>query len=213
MLALVLLGSAGGASWFFYFKPKGEKVQPEPEPKPAGPIVYLPLDPVVVNLADEGGGRFAQVGITFQIRDAKLVEDVKKALPSIRNRILISLSERKAQDLLSKEGKERLAADILVETGRVFGIEPAQLGGPATAASSPEKAAAPASAPETAAAPASAPEKAAAPASAPEKAAAPASAPEKAAAPASAPEKAAAPASAPALNPVVKVLFSSLIIQ
>jgi flagellar FliL protein len=79
----------------------------------------------VINLADEGGDRFAQVGITFQIRELKLVEEVKKVLPSIRNRILISLSERKAQDLLTKEGKERLAADILVEVGRAFGIEPA----------------------------------------------------------------------------------------
>ena len=43
-------------------------------------------------------------------------------LPNIRNRILISLSDRKAQDLLTKEGKERLAADILVETGRAFGM-------------------------------------------------------------------------------------------
>ena len=106
----------------------------------------------MINLGDEGGGRFAQVGITFQIRDPKLVEDVKKVLPTIRNRILISLSERKAQDLLTKEGKERLAADILVEAGRAFGIEPA-------------------------------------------------------------PEKAAVPAASQAPNPVVQVLFSSLIIQ
>ena len=152
MLALVGLGLAGGVGWFFYLKPKREKIQPAPELKPASPAVYLPLEPVVINLGDDGGGRFAQVGITFQIRDAKLVEDVKKVLPSIRNRILISLSERKAQDLLTKEGKERLAADILMEAGRAFGIEPA-------------------------------------------------------------PEKAAVPAASQAPNPVVQVLFSSLIIQ
>lgn len=124
MLVLVLVGAAGAGAWFFYMKPKADKVEPAPELKPAGSIVYLPLDSVVINLADEGGDRFAQVGITFQIRDAKQIEDVKKVLPSIRNRILISLSERKAQDLLTKEGKERLAADILVEVGRAFGIEP-----------------------------------------------------------------------------------------
>ncbi len=125
ILALLVLGSAGGAGWFYFLKPKAEKVEHPPELKPAGSVVYLPLDPVVINLADEGGDRFAQVGITFQIRDAKLVDDVKKVLPSIRNRILISLSERKAQELLTKEGKGRLAADILVEVGRAFGIEPA----------------------------------------------------------------------------------------
>lgn len=125
LLALVGLASAGSAGWSFYLKLKGEKNQPAPELKPVSSIIYLPLEPVVINLGDEGGGRFAQVGITFQIRDAKSVEEVKKVLPSIRNRILISLSERKAQDLLTKEGKERLAADILVEAGRAFGIESA----------------------------------------------------------------------------------------
>lgn len=125
LLALVALGLAGGAAWVFYVNPKGEKFQFALELKPASSTVYLPLEPVVINLGDDGGGRFAQVGITFQIRDAKLVEDVKKMLPNIRNRILISLSDRKAQDLLTKEGKERLAADILVETGRAFGIESA----------------------------------------------------------------------------------------
>ena len=152
MLALVGLGSAGGAGWFFYLKPKVEMAQTAPELKPAGSTVYLQLEPVVINLGDEGGGRFAQVGITFQIRNAKLIEDVKEVLPSIRNSILISLSERKAQDLLTKEGKERLAADILVEAGRAFGIDPAL-------------------------------------------------------------EEASAPAVSQAPNPVVQVLFSSLIIQ
>ena len=133
ILALVGSGLAGGAGGFFYFKSKEEKAQPSSELMPASSTVYLPLEPVVINLGDEGGGRFAQVAITFQIRDAKLVEDVKKVLPSIRNRILISLSERKAQDLLTKEGKERLAADILVEAGRAFGIEPSPEKGPAAA--------------------------------------------------------------------------------
>jgi len=152
VLALVGLGLAGGAGWFLYFKSKGENAWSTPELKPASPTVYLPLEPVLINLSDEGGGRFAQVGITFQIQNEKLIEDVKKVLPSIRNSILISLSERKAQDLLTKEGKERLAADILVEAGRAFGIEPS-------------------------------------------------------------PEKASASASSQASNPVVQVLFSSLIIQ
>ena len=78
LLALVGLASAGSAGWSFYLKLKGEKNQPAPELKPVSSIIYLPLEPVVINLGDEGGGRFAQVGITFQIREAKSVEEVKK---------------------------------------------------------------------------------------------------------------------------------------
>jgi flagellar FliL protein len=122
LFALLGLGLAGGAAWFIYLNFKGENFQIAPMFKPASSTEYLSLEPVVINLGDEGGGRFAQVGITFQVRDSKSVEDLKKMLPNIRNRILISLSDRKAQDLLTKEGKERLAADILVETGRAFGM-------------------------------------------------------------------------------------------
>ena len=43
--------------WFFYLKPKLEQAQTASELKPAGSTVYLLLEPVVINLGDEGGGR------------------------------------------------------------------------------------------------------------------------------------------------------------
>jgi len=85
------------------------------------PPVYLPMDNMVVNLADPGGERVAQVGITLEVVDAKAVDTVKAYMPTIRSGVLMLLSQRLADDLLSAEGKQKLIDDILVECSRPFG--------------------------------------------------------------------------------------------
>jgi flagellar protein FliL len=88
---------------------------------PEGPPVYLPLDNMVVNLADPGGERVAQVGITFELRDAAAAETVKQYLPTIRSGVLLLVSQKTSEELLQREGKEKLATDILREAARPFG--------------------------------------------------------------------------------------------
>ena len=76
---------------------------------PKGPPVYLPLDNMVVNLADPGGEKVAQVGITLEVIDAQASETVKAYLPTIRSGVLMLISQRTAEELLTQEGKQKLA--------------------------------------------------------------------------------------------------------
>ena len=85
------------------------------------PPAYLPLDNMVVNLADAGGERVAQVGITLEVLDAHASDTVKAYLPTIRSGILMLISQRTAEELLKAEGKEKLAKDILREASIPFG--------------------------------------------------------------------------------------------
>ncbi len=82
---------------------------------------FYPLESLVVNLADPGGDRFIQLGITLELLDEKTADQVKQFMPSIRDGILRLVSQRTAEELLMGEGKEKLAADILVEVSRPFG--------------------------------------------------------------------------------------------
>ena len=84
---------------------------------------FLPLENMVVNLADAGGDRFAQVGITLELQDEATASTVKQYMPSIRNGILMLVSQRTADELLLREGKEQLAADILREVTRPLGTD------------------------------------------------------------------------------------------
>lgn len=123
-IAILILALAGGGVWFFLSK-KAHAVDEDAEEivhvAPKGPPTFFPLDNMVVNLADPGGDKVAQIGITLELADAKAIEKVKMYLPSIRSGVLLLISQRTAEELLLIEGKEKLAADVLAEAGRPFG--------------------------------------------------------------------------------------------
>lgn len=122
--AVLVLALIGGVAWYFLAKQKapveeGEEVVAHAV-EPKGPPTFMPLDNMVVNLADPGGEKVAQIGITLELADSKATEKVKMYLPAIRSGILILISQRTAEELLQREGKEKLAEDILAEASRHF---------------------------------------------------------------------------------------------
>ncbi len=121
---IVVLALAGGGAWFVMSKKAAaadEDVNEVSHAAPKGPPTFLPLDNMVINLADPGGEKVAQVGITLEVIDAKAADQVKVYLPAIRSGILLLISQRTAEDLLQIEGKEKLAEDVLAEALRPFG--------------------------------------------------------------------------------------------
>ena len=86
------------------------------------PPTFLALDPFVVNLADRDTDRYAQIGLTFEVADAKFAEQLKAYMPAIRNTVLLILAQKTSADLLDRPGKERLAAQIQREAARTMGI-------------------------------------------------------------------------------------------
>jgi flagellar protein FliL len=129
--AFALCGAGGGA--FFYMKQKaaaeaaaaaeGEGDEaPLAAATPSGPPTYVPLDAFVVNLADKEADRFAQIGITLQVEDSKVADQMKTYMPAIRNGILMILAHKSSDELLERSGKEQLAGEILVATARALGI-------------------------------------------------------------------------------------------
>ena len=121
-VAVLVLALVGGGAFFVLSKKnaadeEGEEVV---HVAPKGPPTYLALDNMVVNLADPGGEKVAQVGITLELADSKSPEKVKPYLPIIRSAVLLLVSQRTAEELLAIEGKEKLAADILLEAGKPF---------------------------------------------------------------------------------------------
>jgi flagellar FliL protein len=87
-----------------------------------GPPVFVPLEPFVINLADRDVERFAQIGITLQVDDAKVAEELKLYMPAVRNGVLMVLAHKTSKELLERTGKEKLAAEIMREAVRPMGI-------------------------------------------------------------------------------------------
>jgi len=105
--------------------------------------VFVPMDVFVVNLADHEADRYAQIGITLQVPDEKVSEEIKTYLPAIRNNILLLLAHKSSADLAGGEGKELLARQIRREALRAMGEE---IGDDDDAVPATEEASAPASA-------------------------------------------------------------------
>lgn len=130
LVAVLVLALGGGGAFFYISKQRaaeaeesedGGSAKSSAKAAPKAAPAYLPLDSMVVNLADPGGERVAQVGITLEVVDAHAADSVKAFMPTIRSGILMLISQRTADELLKPEGKQQLAKDILREASRPFG--------------------------------------------------------------------------------------------
>ena len=128
VLALVLAGGGAGAA--FYLKKKhaaAELAAAEAggdsgadADSPAKLVkaslknapTFVPLEPFTVNLADREGERYAQVGMTLELTDAKASDLLKAYMPAIRNNVLLVLAGKTASQLIEHDGKVQLAAEV-----------------------------------------------------------------------------------------------------
>ena len=146
LLAVLLLLAAAGGGLVFWLKAKAqaaleaEEAEAAIETPGAKPLakrdpkvlpVFVPLENFTVNLADREAERYAQIGISLELADAKAGERIKLFMPAIRNNILMVLAHKRSSDLLERSGKEKLSEEVLRETERALGLEPATPGKPA----------------------------------------------------------------------------------
>jgi flagellar FliL protein len=129
VIALVIVLAGGGAGAWFFMSQKSADHKPaahEAAKETAAPPVFLALDAFTVNLQPgEGSEQFLQTNLTLQVADQEQAELLKAYMPNVRSRLLLLLSGKKASDILSVEGKNKLTQEIL----EIF-KEPLMPGGP-----------------------------------------------------------------------------------
>lgn len=132
-LVLVLVIAAGAVAMLLMGgKEEGEddeEVAEQTVKKPAkkkkdnaAPPVFVNMDPFTVNLVPETGDQYLQVILSVELDDATSQATLAMMMPRVRNNVTLLLSSKKASELQSKEGKEKLAAEIQDEINSA--IEP-----------------------------------------------------------------------------------------
>lgn len=113
MLAVFVVACAigGGAVYWYLGQQKGAAKESRPEPPK--PPVFVALEQFTVNLQLEDAPQFMQVGLSLQVLDNTVTDNLKLHMPLVRHRVLLLLSSRKASELLAPEGKRKLSADIV----------------------------------------------------------------------------------------------------
>jgi len=117
VILLVVLLILGGGVAFLIMKKNSANAQAEGAAAPqhaavaekAGPPVYAALDTFTVNLV---GDQFLQLVLSVEVKDIHVDEELKTYSPKLRNNIMLLLSGKQAAELMTKEGKEKLANEI-----------------------------------------------------------------------------------------------------
>lgn len=129
LLFVILLVGAAGA--FFLIKKNNadnvdeeEEVATEPVKRKRAdkfePPVYVAMDAFTVNLLPESGDQFVQVVLSVEVDDVQSGEQIKAYTPKVRNNVMMLLSSKKASELLTQEGKEKLAEEIRDQINQVL---------------------------------------------------------------------------------------------
>lgn len=125
--AVVLLGAGvGAAMWLTSSAKHGSTATAtakaeDKAPPPAGPPLYLPLDPpFVVNFDADQAVRFLQIAVQVETRDPATVELLKNNDPAVRNDLLLLFGAQKYAQLSTREGKEALISQTLEAVRKVL---------------------------------------------------------------------------------------------
>jgi flagellar FliL protein len=87
---------------------------------PGKVAVYYAIDPpLVVNFEDGSAVRFLQITMELMAHDQRAIDSVQKNIPLIRNNLLLLMSNRNYQSMMSREGKEKLRQEALTEVRAV----------------------------------------------------------------------------------------------
>ena len=114
--AVLVLGGGGAGAWYFT-QPKSAHPAKAESPKPP---VFINMESFTVNLQSADSDKFLQTAFTLQVKDDAQVELIKLHLPEVRGRLLMLLSSQKADEILSPEGKNKLAGEIIAQVNKPF---------------------------------------------------------------------------------------------
>ena len=75
----------------------------------------LPMETFVVNLADPGGKRYLRVTISIEIDDQDFMEETKKSVPQMRDKVLMILPTKTFKVIRTSSGKDALRKEIIAQ--------------------------------------------------------------------------------------------------
>jgi flagellar FliL protein len=84
------------------------------EDVPAGPAIYIPMDPAfVVNFPEGSKARFLQITMEIMTRKPEVQAQVEMHSPAIRNNLVLLFSSQTYERVSTLEGKEALREEAL----------------------------------------------------------------------------------------------------
>lgn len=128
--AVLACGLAGGGYYLMSQRAPGAAAESAaPALVPDKPI-FVTIEPLTVNVQSEGRARFLHVGMALKVRNEQAKAHVIEYMPEVRSRLLLLLSNRPPESLVTTEDRARLAEEIRLELSRPLaaGFPPQEIG-------------------------------------------------------------------------------------
>jgi flagellar FliL protein len=131
---LVLALLAGGALWWKASQKPAEDAdgeesaevqKAEAKKKSEHPPVFVSMDPFTVNLVQETGDQYLQVALAVEFDEPTGEALMKGHMPKVRDAIIRLLGSKKASELASTDGKDKLALELRDAINEVLDPAPA----------------------------------------------------------------------------------------
>ncbi|OWS70427.1 flagellar basal body-associated protein FliL [Polynucleobacter campilacus] len=123
ILGVVLaLAIGGGAAYYFLVMKADSKSAESSKPKVPELQIFVPLEVFTVNLRPESTEpqQYLQTTLNLQVPSEEMSASLKARMPELRSRILLILTNKKASEITSVEGKNALMTDIIEQLQKPF---------------------------------------------------------------------------------------------
>jgi len=80
----------------------------------------FPLEVIVVNIANTGGTRYLRAGISFEVVDTNVINELTQRIPQIKDLIIMILSVKELEDLIDFSGKNQIRKEIFEKINAVL---------------------------------------------------------------------------------------------
>lgn len=126
ILGVVLLAGGGGVGIFYFLHHSADAdnaektAQNEEEEEGAEKLYYEMAKPLTVNFPKNSSIQMAQIALAFLVAGEETMEALKKHEPMIRNNLLMLISAQQAENLITREEKEKLRVAMLNEVTSIL---------------------------------------------------------------------------------------------
>ncbi len=99
----------------------GEDGEELADSKPSAPPQYFSLDPkFVVSFRNQRNARFMQFSIEVMTRNKDVIANLEKHMPVIRSSLLMLFGNQEYEEMVTRQGKEKLLKDVVTEINTVL---------------------------------------------------------------------------------------------
>jgi flagellar basal body-associated protein FliL len=125
---IFFIGALSGAAiylgWIetpgFSFSNKTAQVPPQPV-LDVGPMVKL--SPLIINLNESGSRHYLKMTLVLEIAKKDWVEDVQGRIPSLTDMVIVTLGDKRLEDLRKYEARENVKNELLQKANQILAGE------------------------------------------------------------------------------------------